>query len=58
MNKTVSEKFPVFKNIYFYSVPSVAVTEIEASFPYREVHLKKGPISKDIYDVSREELGR
>ncbi|XP_031620741.1 myosin light chain kinase 2, skeletal/cardiac muscle-like [Contarinia nasturtii] len=34
------------------------VGEVEASFPYRDVQLKKGSISKDIYDVSSEELGR
>lgn len=36
----------------------VSHTEIEASFPYRDVQLKKGSISKDIYDISSEELGR
>lgn len=34
------------------------ILEIEASFPYRDVQLKKGPISRDIYDISSEELGR
>lgn len=34
------------------------VGEIEASFPYRDVEVKKGPISRDIYDISHEELGR
>lgn len=33
-------------------------TDIEASFPYRDVSLVKGPISKDTYDISKEELGR
>lgn len=43
------------------SMKSVSIDsfiEIEASFPYRDVQLKKGSISKEIYDISSEELGR
>lgn len=35
-----------------------SIIELEASFPYRDVQLTKGPISKDIYDISAKELGR
>lgn len=44
--------------IYSEEMKFLFITEIEASFPYRDVQLKKGSISKDIYDISSEELGR
>lgn len=34
------------------------IAEFEESFPYRDVKLQKGPLPEDIYDVSKEELGR
>lgn len=52
--------FFCFVYYYYYVITFVVhlFSEIEASFPYRDVQLKKGPISTDIYDISKKELGR
>lgn len=51
-----------FENIQTNSKPSIWIAfhflEVEASFPYKDVQLKKGSIPTDIYDVSKKELGR
>lgn len=36
----------------------IARAEVETCFPYRDVKLQSGSLPDDIYDVSKDELGR
>lgn len=55
MNKKKISLITVY-NKYLFT--TFKITEIENSFPYKDVKLQKGSVSKDVYDITKEELGR